>query len=475
MTSMEPATFVVAVEDRSPRGIAAAVARLVRSGDLHAGDRLPTVRDVAARLGVSPATVSGAWQALAAVGMVVSRGRAGTFVLPEPAGWLPPRYRDMAGGPLPAQTRSATAPLVDLSTGTPDPDLLPPLGPALARVSARTPAAETATYVTTPIVPELERLLRESWPFSPGRLTVVDGAVDAIGRALEQVVGFGDRVAVEDPGFPPLYDLLDQLGLERVPVPLDLQGMRPDGLAEALEAGAHAVVLQPRAHNPTGVSLTATRARELAAVLRRHSQRAHESGDEHTRRDARRPVHVIEDDHSGEIASAKDVSLGAYLPERVVHVRSYSKSHGPDLRIAAVGGPVSVIDPLIARRMLGPGWTSRLLQRVLADLLVDGSAVDAVAHARRVYYGRQRALCDALASHGLQVRPGDGINLWLPVLDEATALVRLEAAGIRVAPGTPFLATPPAEGDRGHVRVTVGSLREDVAGVARTLVVAATA
>ncbi|WP_449385420.1 aminotransferase-like domain-containing protein [Cellulomonas soli] len=473
---MEPATFVVAVEDRSPRGIAATVARLVRSGELRAGDRLPTVRDVAARLGVSPATVSGAWQALSAVGMVVSRGRAGTFVLPEPAGWLPPRYRDMTAGAHPReQPRPAGAPLVDLSTGTPDPELLPPLGPALARVSARTPAAETATYVTAPLVPELERLLRESWPFPPGRLTVVDGAVDAIGRTLEQVVGFGDRVAVEDPGFPPLFDLLDQLGLERLPVALDHQGMRPDSLAEALDAGAHAVILQPRAHNPTGVSLTATRARELAAVIRRHGLHAQASTDEHTRRDARRPVHVIEDDHSGQIASAKDVSLGAYLPERVVHVRSYSKSHGPDLRIAAVGGPVSVIDPLIARRMLGPGWTSRLLQRVLADLLVDGAAVDAVAHARRVYYGRQRALCDALAAHGLQVRPGDGVNLWLPVLDESTALVRLEAAGIRVAPGTPFLATAPGDHRPGHVRVTVGLLREDAEAVARTLVVAATA
>lgn len=476
MTPMETATFVVAVEDRSPRGIAAAVARLVRTGDLRAGDRLPTVREVAALLGVSPATVSGAWQALAAVGLVVARGRAGTFVLPEPAGWLPPRYRDMTGGAHPpAPARAVDSPLVDLSTGTPDPDLLPPLGPALARVAERTPAAETATYVTTPVVPELERLLRESWPFSPGRLTVVDGAVDAIGRTLEQVVGFGDRVAVEDPGFPPLFDLLDQLGLERVPVALDHQGMRPDGLEAALEAGAHAVVLQPRAHNPTGVSLTSTRARELAAVVRRHQQRALEHGDEHTRRDARRPVHVIEDDHSGEIASAKDVSLGAYLPERVVHVRSYSKSHGPDLRIAAVGGPVAVLDPLVARRMLGPGWTSRLLQRVLADLLVDGAAVDTVAHARRVYYGRQRALCDALAAHGLQVRPGDGINLWLPVLDEATALVRLEAAGIRVAPGSPFLATSPGDGRPGHVRVTVGLLGDDVEAVARTLVVAATA
>ncbi|WP_124344091.1 aminotransferase class I/II-fold pyridoxal phosphate-dependent enzyme, partial [Cellulomonas algicola] len=394
------------VDDRSPRGIAAAVARLVHGGELVPGDRLPTVRALAVDLGVSPATVSGAFQALATVGLVASRGRAGTFVLPPPAAWLPPRYRDLAEG-APAR--------LDLSTGTPDPDLLPPLGPALARVAARTPAAEAGTYLSAPLVPELESLLRESWPFVPQRLTVVDGAVDAISRTLEQVASFGDRVAVEDPGFPPLFDLLDQLGLQRVPVALDRNGMRPDSLARALAAGAGVVVLQPRAQNPTGVSLTPTRARELAAVVRRVP--------------AATAVTVIEDDHCGQISSARDVSLGTWLPDATVHVRSYSKSHGPDLRLAAVGGPARVLDALVARRMLGPGWTSRLLQHVLVDLLTDPAAIDAVAHARRVYFARRRALTTALAALDVHVDGGDGINLWLPVHDERTALLRLEAAG----------------------------------------------
>lgn len=457
------------VDDRSPRGIAATVARLVRGGDLRPGDRLPTVRVLAAQLGVSPATVSGAWQALATVGIVTSRGRAGTVVLPPPASWLPPRYRDLAvGGPA----------RLDLSTGTPDPELLPLIGPALGRVAQHRPAADTGAYLASPVLPALEALLRESWPFPAQRITVVDGALDGISRTLERIAGYGSRVVVEDPGFPPLFDLLEQLGLERVPVTLDRHGVRPDELEAALAGGARVVVLQPRAQNPTGVSTTTTRARELAAVLRRHD------------------ALVVEDDHSGAIASTRDVSLGALLPDRVVHVRSYSKSHGPDLRIAAVGGPASVVDGLVTRRMLGPGWTSRLLQHVLVDLLTDGAALEAVAHARRVYYGRRKALRDALATRGIELETGDGINLWLPVHDERTALVRLEAAGIRVAPGTPFSSdgvaadgagSGPGEGDgvapgagraaRGatgpHVRVTVGLLRSEVDDVARALALAA--
>ncbi|WP_418277349.1 aminotransferase class I/II-fold pyridoxal phosphate-dependent enzyme [Isoptericola jiangsuensis] len=291
----------------------------------------------------------------------------------------------------------------------------------------------------------------------PQRLSVVDGALDAIGRTLEQVAGFGDRVAVEDPGFPPLFDLLDQLGMERVPLELDAHGVRPASLAAALAGDVRAVVVQPRAQNPTGRSLTSTRARELARLVRRHAS----------------PVVVVEDDHSGQIASARDVSLGTYLPDGVVHVRSFSKSHGPDLRIAAVGGPATVLDPLVARRMLGPGWTSRLLQRVLVDLLTDSDAVAAVEHARRLYYARQRGFAAALATHGLDVAPGDGVNLWLPVPDEATALVRLEAAGVRAAPGSPFRArrdvAPPG---LGHVRLTVGMLRDDLDAVAAAVALA---
>lgn len=446
---MSPQELADLVTDRSPRGIAATIARLVHAGDLLPGDRLPTVRELAGALGVSPATVGSAWQTLASAGLVSSRGRAGTSVLPGPSSRLPPRYRDLADVP---------AARLDLAGGTPDADLLPDLGPALARVAARAPVARTTGYLDDPVVPELERLLRTSWPFVAQRLTVVDGAVDALSRVLEQVVGFGDRVAVEDPGFPPVLDLLDHLGLERVAVPLDAHGPRPDALARAIRAGARAVLLQPRAHNPTGVSLTPTRARELAAVLR----------------PVPGPLWVVEDDHSGEIASSRDVSLGALLPDRVVHVRSYSKSHGPDLRIAAVGGPAVVLDGLVARRMLGPGWTSRLLQHVLADLLTDAHAVEAVAHARRVYHGRQRALVAALARHGLHVPPGDGINLWVPVHDEHDALVRLEAAGVRVARGRPFFSEPPQ--GRGFVRVTVGVLRtEDVETAAAALAVAAAA
>lgn len=88
-------SVAVAIEDSSPSGIAGTIARLIASGDLAPGDRLPTVRELASDLGVSPATVSHAWQALAGVGLIISRGRSGSFVRAERTTWLPPRSRSL--------------------------------------------------------------------------------------------------------------------------------------------------------------------------------------------------------------------------------------------------------------------------------------------------------------------------------------------------------------------------------------------
>lgn len=435
------------IEQRTPAGIAAAVGRMISSGRLAPGDRLPTVRDLAGELGVSPATISHAWQALSAVGLIVSRGRGGTFVLEAAPRWLPARSQSMAGHQQPAR--------IDLSRGTPDPLLLPALGPALSRVSQR---AVTPSYQDLPVIPELLTVLSEAWPFRAESITVVDGALDAISRSLDQVTRFGDRVIVEDPGFPPFFDLLEQIGIERLPVAVDEYGIEPGSFAAALALSPSAVILQPRAQNPTGASMPAERAEELARLLRAHKRNAN--------------TVVIEDDHSGEISIAPDVSLGRWLPDRVLHVRSYSKSHGPDLRIAALGGPAAIVDRIVARRMLGPGWTSRMLQTILYDLLTDSESIAQISEARRIYFARQKALADALTGFGLPVAQADGINTWLPVFDERDAIVRLAASGIRVAGGSPFLAAERAES---FIRVTAGALPDDVTPIARAIAAASRA
>ncbi|WP_342352358.1 PLP-dependent aminotransferase family protein [Actinoplanes regularis] len=411
-----------AVEDRSARGIAAAVSRLITTGRLPAGERLPTVRAVAGSLGVSPTTVSEAWRNLTLAGAIDTRGRSGTYV----SGPALPRFAQL-GRPSVALAR-------DLSTGVPDPELLPDLSDALGRIGD---GRWAGSYLDEPVLPALEAVLRDRWPFPPERLTVVDGALDALDRLVDVVVRYGDHVLVENPAFPPLLDRLQAAGATVIGVPLGDAGLDPDVLRQLLaERRPVALFLQPRAQNPTGVSMTAARAAALARVLR---------GAPH--------LLVVEDDHAGDIATAPPVSLGTHLPGRTVHVASFSKSHGPDLRLAAVGGPAAVVDQVIERRLLGPGWSSRLLQGVLLDLLTDPGVIESVAAARTAYAERRAALLAALGRRGVTATAADGINLWMSVPDQQNAMVTLAAHGIGAAPGAPFCVTP-LGGD--HLRLTAG-------------------
>ncbi len=427
-----------AVQDRSARGIAAAVSRLITAGRLPAGSRLPTVRTVAGELGVSPTTVSEAWRSLILAGAIRTRGRSGTYV----AGPLPPRERlryTQLGGVRTALPR-------DLSTGVPDPALLPDLRDALRRIGD---GRWAGSYLDVPVLPPLEEVLRERWPYPPERITVVDGAMDALDRIAGAVLRFGDHVLVENPAFAPLLDLLQAVGATVVGVPMDAAGIVPQALRQALrDYRPVALFLQPRAHNPTGAGMDSARARVLAEILLEAPS-----------------LLVVEDDHAGDIATAPPVSIGTHLPDRTAHVAGFSKSHGPDLRLAAVGGPAHVVEAVADRRLLGPGWSSRLLQGVLLDLLTDPRAVEQVAAARAAYAARRAALLAALQARGVSATAADGINLWMSVPDQQNALVSLAAHGIAAAPGAPFCVTP-LDGD--HLRVTVGLVadgHDDLAGV----------
>ena len=426
--------------DRSARGIAAAVGRLISSGELVVGQRLPTVRELSKQLGVSPTTVSEAWQSLAAVGAIDARGRQGTFVRPPTGPASPRRYRRI--------TEGSGHFALDLSTGTPDPALLPDLSPVIARMSRQ---SLTSSYLDDPVLPGLGERIRTDWPFEPQELTIVDGAMDALDRVAGAVVRLGDRVVVEHPAFPPLLDLLDQMGAEVIGVDMDDEGMVPEHLQDALNAGVRAVFLQPRAHNPTGITMSARRAARLADVL------------------ATTEAIIVEDDHSGDIASSALASIGAHLPHRTVHIRSYSKSHGPDLRLAAVGGAADVVAAVANRRLLGPGWSSRILQSLLLEMLDHSPTIAAVAAARAEYARRRSTVTSVLDGAGVAYTGTDGINLWVSVADERSALLTLAARGIGAAPGEPFMVND----DAPCLRITVGLIDRDIEHVAELLAEAA--
>ncbi len=429
----------IRLDERTSRGLAHAVSQAIGDGLLVEGAKLPPIREVAATLDLSPSTVATAWRLLGEAGALRTDGRRGSVVARRGRG--PTRYR--------RALRQGASLALDLSTGMPDEALLPDVRDALSRMGRWW---SSGSYLDDPVIDGLVDVLRGDWPYEAESFMVVDGAMDALEQVSTFVLRYGDRVIVENPSFPPLLDLLDGLGVRVTGVDVHMDGLDLAQLEAALTLRPRALFLQPRAHNPTGVSMSAAHANEVALRLREST------------------VLVVEDDSAGAIAGAEPLSLGRWLPASTIHVRSFSKSHGPDLRLAALSAPSALAEQLRERRRVGQGWTSRLLQAVLLDLLTDNGSLGLVARARDTYAARRGALVRALEDEGVSTVGNDGINVWLPVRDETAALIALASRGIGAAAGAPFATK---EGDGAFLRVTAGLVDRGVVHLARALAQAA--
>ncbi|WP_406815902.1 aminotransferase class I/II-fold pyridoxal phosphate-dependent enzyme [Mycobacterium sp. M23085] len=407
--------------------IAASIEAAISAGALEPGDALPPVRELAAQLGVNANTTAAAYRLLRHRGAVETGGRRGTRVRHRPA----TTPRSLLGLDVPAGVR-------DLSTGNPHPALLPIAGAAPAGSGAGHPVLYGEPAVS-PALGEFARRALAADGIPADHLAVTSGALDGIERALTAHLRPGDRVAVEDPGWANLLDLLAALGLSADPIRVDDDGPLAEDLARALGSGVRALVLTNRAQNPTGAALSADRADSLRQLL---VSRADD-------------LLLVEDDHCASISGAPLHTL-AGCTAHWAFVRSASKAYGPDLRVAVVAGDHRTIERVRGRLRLGPGWVSHILQRLAVDLWSDPVAVQLVHTAEQHYAGNRQRLCQALAERGLAAHGRSGLNVWVPVPDEAVAISRLLGAGWAAAPGNRFRINTPA-----GIRITISELTAD--------------
>ncbi|WP_217493245.1 aminotransferase class I/II-fold pyridoxal phosphate-dependent enzyme [Streptomyces griseus] len=428
------------ISGRRASEIAASVEYGVGAGEFPPGHPLPPMRELAARLGVNPNTVAAAYRTLRERGVIETAGRRGSRVRSRPASTA---RNSLRIEPPPGGR--------DLGSGNPDPALLPDLREALSAAAAAY-ARRPGLYGDAAVLPELAAYARTAMDADgvpAGPLAVASGSLDAIERVLSAHLRPGDAVALEDPGWGGLLDLIPALGLRAVPVAMDEDGPLPGDVDRALRAGARAVVVTGRAQNPTGAVVGSGRARELRSVLAGHPG-----------------VLLIEDDHGHAIVDLPLHPL-AGSTDRWAFVRSVAKAYGPDLRLAVLTGDQLTVDRVTGRQQLGPGWVSGVLQRAVVHLWTTG-AVDTSAIARS--YGERRdALVRALAERGVTAHGRSGMNVWVPVGDETGAVARLLRAGWAVAPGARFrMASPPG------VRLTVSPLdATDIAPLADAVAEAA--
>ena len=409
-------------QGRRSSEIAESVEAGVRDGHLRRGEALPPVRSLAEMLGVSPATVAAAYRTLRERGVVATDGRRGTKVAARPP---VATLRQAPPASSPHQR--------GLASGNPDPLLLPALLPALSRGDRRRRLYGEPTN-RADLVERAEAAFAADG-VAPGPVAVVSGGLDGMERVLQAHLRHGDRVAVEDPAYPGVLDLLRALGLVALPVGVDDDGPSVEGLERALRSSAAAVVLTPRAQNPTGAAVSERRARELRRVLRAFPG----------------PL-VVEDDHAGPVAGAPAATVAGRRQSWAV-VRSVSKWLGPDLRLAVLTGDPTTVARVEGRQALASGWVSHVLQAAVVHLWSDPRVERLLGRAADAYAERRLALVEALAAEGIPAHGRSGLNVWVPVPEEAGVVQRLGDAGWAVRAGERFrLASPPA------VRITTATL-----------------
>jgi GntR family transcriptional regulator/MocR family aminotransferase len=365
--------------------LAAFFERAIRAGEISAGDRLPTVRRLSDLMSVSATTISSAFDLLGSRKFVRAEVGRGTFVVSDwqnvngistnsGSATIPPPVPKLRGTRNPwrrnalmrasSRLRATYPSAMECSTGRPDAKLLPleVIRQAWANCMQEVTSTDLQYAGTAPIQPLAEVLI----PVLEGDLIPARTQDLMIGSSAQQFFALIYEVArvksekstllvaIEEPGYPTLMDTLERAGGRLVGIAVDRFGAVPASLDAALRDGARLVILTPRAHNPTGASWSIERLTELSDVLKAHPEAI-----------------VVEDDQVAGIAATKPGTLLSIpeLENRVLHVRSFSKSIAPDLRMAAAVARPLIREPLSEAKTYADGWSSRLLQRVLAKTL----------------------------------------------------------------------------------------------------------
>jgi DNA-binding transcriptional MocR family regulator len=416
------------------------------------GEKLPSSRALVDRFGVSPVTVSQALARLAAEGLVVSRPGAGVFRSDRTgsSSALDTSWQELAltageSVDATAVTAALAVPgegVIAFNGGYLHPSLQPSeaLGAAFARAARRPGAWER------PPLSGLTALC--SWfareiGVPSAQVLITAGGQAALNTAMRALAPPGSAILVESPTYPGALAVARAAGLRPVPVPVDESGVRPDLLSEAFAAtGARAFYCQPLFHNPTGITLAASRRREVVAI-------AHSAG-----------AFIIEDDWARRLGLGDPVPppLAASDPYGVVvHISSLTKPTSPSLRVAALAARGPVVERLRSIQVVGSFFVPRPLQEGALDFVSAPAWPRHLRAAAAAVRQRRDAMLAALHRHRPELAarpPAGGYHLWLRLpdgTDETAVTAAALRAGVAVSPGRPYFA---AEAPAPHLRVS---------------------
>jgi GntR family transcriptional regulator/MocR family aminotransferase len=455
----------------------------ILSGSLQPGERLPPTRVLAGQLSLSRVTVAEAYDQLQTEGYVQGKRGSGTYVAPDIARETLPDARPVG---VPAQSvslpelspwgrriaashepREAIDAHWDLRPHRIADDLFPwdawsdATDAALAShrdALSVAPDAAGLPLLRRAIAQHVERY--RAVACSPEQIVVVTGSQQGLNLLAQLLLAPGDRVAVEDPGYPAAMLALEVHGAIISRIPVDEDGLAIDALSET--GPQRLVYVTPSHQHPTGATLSLTRRLALLDLARREG------------------TIIVEDDYDSEFryeGSPIESLQGLDRSGLVIYAGTFSKSVLSGLRIGFVVLPERLVAPFTAAKSLWDGGTPMLEQAVLAEFMRSGGFERHVRRMRRIYRSRRDAFREALAvSFGERASVGlchGGLTALVELESERSTeeiVRRARDSGLALRAATRYFADPPP---RPSFLVGFGGLAEDRAADAMAAFAAA--
>lgn len=423
--------------------IAEALSAAIEAGQLRVGDRLPSQRDLAARLGVDLTTVTKAYDRARSRGLIIARGRAGSFVLPQGM---------IAAGPPPRDTGMNMPP--ELESGS--------LLIAWERTTSAllsSPGAGGRLHYAPAGGCEADRIAgagifeRVGLASHPDEVVVTAGSHNALHAIIDAALEPGDTVACGPYVYPGFLALARKAGLKLAPM-ASVDGAELEALCRTRKIAA--LYLVPTNDNPTTTTLMADQRTAIADVVREHG------------------IQVIEDDAYGLLDEHPLAPLSSLVPELAWYIATSSKIISPALRVAHVRAPSLRQAMTLAAHVHDSNVMAPPLNAALLTCWADDGRYDRLIAETRVEAIRRQAIAAEILPLASYAAHPCGYHLWVTLgADGNAAQISsvLAGAGMTAIPASSFL--PGGMGAAQALRVSLGGAI-DVSGVRRGLTMLST-
>ena len=408
-------------DDAEPkyRALVDALDRDIETGVLPPGTRLPTQRELASRLGVAIGTVSRAYAAAEQRGLLSGEVGRGTFVRRRE-----PSLREGAHdeGDDPA--------LLDLSKGRLVRDPRDPtLRRSLEAISRRPDLDRLVDFYQPAAGMARHRAAGASWLRRSGldvgaeRVVITSGAQHGAAVVLATIARPGDLILTEEVTYAGIKALTSLLHLQLRGIPLDEQGLRPDGFEAACRTDApRALFCMTNLQNPTGRTMPLARRQEIAAIAQAYG------------------VALVEDDVNGFISADPLPPLAQLAPEQTYYVTGTSKSLAPGLRIGYVVPPSLWVERIAATVRASTWLTSPILAELATEWIESGNA-DRMVDWKRTEIAARYDLALRILGRWLPRGPVT-FHFWLPLPEPwrtEAFVAQARSRGVMVTPSEEFM------------------------------------